>query len=366
MISIIKVILDRYKYWILISLTYLTLIISTSLNHFYGVERTVNLSYYLRLDDKLQKHFPDMGSLNGHSFDTYWRKVWKWSCFSFDVQYYLIQSADINLGIPPYKYRILPVLIVRAISSILQISKEMSFVLMNILVIYLAALLFNIYLLKDFNFTKMVSFLGGILFVTMATVTQTLPFPMLDPISLLFSILIFISVIRRNPYLFIFSSIAGVLSKEVLIIFSLMWFIETFQFSNKTKLLKNIIISILPIIAFVSVRLALGGAAFEVEYGHNILKGEFSPYLKRLLDPGEIFYAVRRTFLAFSFVWVGIVNVGKHDFFKRQIIVVPIVILAATVLSAQITRPIGILFPLIIPMFLVFFKGITRRTLENL
>ncbi len=363
--SNMKVMLNRHKYWILVSLTYLTLFVSTSLHHFYGVERTVSLSYYVESEESLKEYFPDMGLLKGQPVDTYWRKVWKLSSFSLDVQYYLIHSAGINQGIPPYKYRILPVLIVRAISSILQISKEMSFVLMNLLVVYLTALLFNLYLMKDFNFSKMGSFIGGILFVTMASVTGTLPFPMLDPISLLFSMLIFISVIRRNPYIFILSSIAGVLSKEVLVIFSLMWFLETIQLRNKRKLLKNIIISILPIIAFISIRIALGGAAFEVEYGHNILKGEFPDLIKRLVDPGEIFYAFRRTFLTFSFVWFGIVNVGKHDFFKRQIIIVPIVILATIVLSAQITRPLGILFPLVIPMFLMFFEENTKTNHEK-
>ena len=358
----IKAFIIRQKYWIFVSLTYLTLLSSTSLHHFYGVERTVSLSYFVESEETLKEHFPDMGILIGLPIDTYWKKVWKLSSFSLDVQYYLIECADINQGIPPYKYRILAPLIVHILSSILQISAEMTFVLLNIFVTYLAAIFFNIYLLKDFNFSKNVSFIGGILFVTMAAVTGTIPFPMLDPISLLFSILIFISVIRRNPYLFIFSSIAGVLSKEVLIIFSLMLFLETMQLNNKIKLLKNILISILPIIAFVSVRIALGGAAFEVEYGHNIFKGEFPDLLKRLVDPGEIFYAFRRTFLSFSFVWIGIINIGKHDFFKRQIIIVPIVILATVVLSAQITRPLGILFPIVIPMFLMFFERHIQTT----
>jgi len=329
---------------------------STSLHFAYGVERTVSLSYFVVPEDTLQQYFPDLGSLRGLPIDTYWKKVWKLTTFSRDAGYYILASKKLGLGIPPYKYRILPPLIVHTISSILQISVEMTFVLMNILVTYLAALFFNIYLLKDFNFSKMVSFIGSILFITMTAATATLPFPMLDPISFLFSILIFISVIRKNPYLFIFSSVAGVLTKEVLVIFSLMWLLETWQFNDKIKLFKNIVISIIPIIVFALVRMALGGSPLEVGFGFNPLKGELPDLWNRLISLGGLSYALRMAFLSFSFLWVGIANVFKHDFFKRQIIIVPIVFVVAVAFSEQITKPLGILFPIVIPMFLMFFE----------
>lgn len=178
-------------------------------------------------------------------------------------------------------------------------------------------------------------------------------------------ILIFIAVIRRNPYLFLLSAIAGVMTKEILVIASLMWFIETLQFSNKTKLLKNIFISTIPILAFISIRIALGGSLLEVEYGHNILEGEFPALWIRLTNIEGLFYIARMVFLSFSFLWLGLVNVGKNNFFKRQIIVIPIVILATVLLSWRITRPLGILFPIVIPMFLMFFEGFTKNTDQN-
>lgn len=361
----IKLIMNQNKYWILVSITYLTLIYSASLHYAYGKERTIDLAYFVWEEEVLEEYYSDLGSLKEQQIDYNWRNIWKLSSFCWDCGYYLIQSNDISNSIPPYKYRILPPLIVKTISSILQISAEMSFVLMNIIVIFLAAIFFNIYLLKDFRFSKMVSFIGGILFITSVSVTRTLPFPMLDPISMFFTILIFISVIRRNPYLFIFSSLAGVLSKEILVISALMWFLETVQLSDKTKLFKNVMISMIPIIGFVSIRIALGGSAFEVEYGHNILKGEFPGLWKRLIDPWGLFYIARMVFLSFSFLWFGIVNVGKNSFFKRQIILIPIIILATALFSWRITRPLGILFPIVIPMFLMFFEGYTKTTRKN-
>lgn len=366
MINRLKATLKRNKYWILVAITYLTLIYSTSLHYAYGKERTIDLAFFVWEEEVLEEYYPDLGSLRGQQIDYNWRNFWKLSSFAWDCGYYLIQSQELGSAIPPYKYRILPPLIVKTISTVLQISIEMSFVLMNILAIFLAAILFNIYLLKDFKFSKLVSFIGGILFVTTVSVTRTLPFPMLDPISMFFSILIFISVIRKNLYLFIFSALAGVMSKEILVIASLMWFIETLQFSNKTKLLKNIFISTIPIIAFISIRIAFGGSAFEVEYGHNIFKGEFPALWKRLTNLDGLFYIARMVFLSFSFLWLGIVNVGKNSFFKRQIIVIPIVILATILLSWRITRPIGILFPIVIPMFLMFFEGFTKTSQQNI
>ncbi|MFC1565390.1 hypothetical protein ACFL4B_00375 [Candidatus Neomarinimicrobiota bacterium] len=356
MSSNIKVMLNRNKYWILVSLTYLTLIYSTSLHYAYGKERTIDLAFFIWEEKVLEEYYPDLGSLKEHQIDYNWRNIWKLSSFAWDCGYYLLQGEDLGSAIPPYKYRILPALIVKAISTVFQISVEMSFVLMNIIVIFLAALLFNIYLLKDFKFSELVSFIGGILFITTVSVTRTLPFPMLDPISMFFSILIFMAVIRRNPYLFLFSAIAGVMSKEILVVASLMWFLETLQLRDKTKLLKNFIICLIPLIVFISIRIALGGTAFEVEYGHNIFKGEFPEHGRRLFNIGGLLYIVRMVFLSFSFLWFGIINIRKHIFFKRQIIVIPIVILATVLLSPRVTRPLGILFPLVIPMFLMFFE----------
>jgi len=366
MISKIKNFVKHKKYWILVSLTYLSLIYSTSLQYAYGKERTIDLAFFVWEEKVLEEHYSDLGSLKEQQIDYNWRNFWKLSSFAWDCGYYLLQSQDIGIAIPPYKYRILPPLIVKTISSIVKISVEMSFVLMNIIVVFLAAIFFNIFLLKDLKFSRLLSFVGGILFVSSVSVTRTLPFPMLDPISMFFSILIFISVIRKNPYLFLFSAIAGVMSKEILVIAALMWFIETLQFRDKTKLLTNIAICLIPLIVFISIRIGFGGSAFEVEYGHNIFKGEFPALWKRLTNIDGIFYIVRMVFLSFSFLWLGLVNVGKTNFFKRHIIIIPIVILAPVLLSARITRPLGILFPIVIPLFLMFFEEYSKKGNSNI
>lgn len=352
----VKAFIIRNKYWITVLLTYFSIIYSTSLHHFYGVERTVSLAYFVQSEKTLEEFYPDIGALKGLPIDIQWRNIWKVTSFAWDSGYYLAESHHIERGIAPYKYRILPIMLVYGVSYVLQISREMSFVLLNIFVITLSAILFNIFLVKGFQFSKRVSFIGGILLITTVTVTSTLPFPMLDPISILWAVLIFMAVKSRNVKLFLLFSIAGVLSKEVLIMSSFMWFFETFQLRDKHKIFINLLIISIPIIVFSSVRMLLGGQPFEVEFGHNLLKGDFPILLRRFIEPAALLYIAKYVFLSHTFLWLGLINIKKNDFFKRQILIIPLVIFAAVSFSAQVCRPLGVLSPLVIPMFLYFFE----------
>lgn len=348
--------IDKNKYWFFVVLTYLSLIYSTSLHQFFGVERTVSLAYFVQDEDTLKNYHPDIGTLKDIPIETRWKHVWKLTSFAWDAGYYLIESHHIKDGIPPYKYRIFPILLVQILSSVFQISREMSFVIMNFFVILITAILFNIFLIRDFNFSKRLAFIGGILFITSFTVTSTTSFPMLDPISLFWSVLIFISVKRRNVNLFLFSTILGILSKEVLLFGSIMWFIENVQLKNKLKLIKDLLISGIPIVIFSMVRILLGGNAFEVEFGHNLLKGDFPVLWIRFIELSGLWYVLKYTFFSFTFLWLGLYNINKHIFFKKHIIIIPLVVIAAGAFSAQVSRPLGVLFPLVITMFLYFFE----------
>jgi hypothetical protein len=134
-----------------------------------------------------------------------------------------------------------------------------------------------------------------------------------------------------------------------------LWFFETFQIRDKREFVKNVIISVIPIIIFMSIRVILGGSALEVNYGYDILQGEFPPYWIRLTDISSLSNMLIRTFLSFSFLWIGIINVKRNAFLKKHVIIIPVVILAAYLLSGRITRVLGILYPIVIPLFLLFF-----------
>jgi hypothetical protein len=234
-----------------------------------------------------------------------------------------------------------------------------AFVVMNVIVTLLAAVLFTFYLIKYFGFSKELSFIGGILVVTMVAITRTLPFPMLEPASIFFAILIFIAVISRNIPLFLVASLLGVASKEILLIASILWCVENVQFHDKKKLMRDLLISSLPIGVFVLIRVALGGSMVEVNYGFNLLKGEFPLYGKKLLSMRSFVALIGKIFLSFSFLWLGLFNLRKHEQLQRHAVVIPVVILAAIFFSHRITRVLGILFPVVIPMFLLFFHNTT-------
>jgi len=198
--------------------------------------------------------------------------------------------------------------------------------------------------------------IGGILFVSMAPTTRTLPFPSLEPISFLISILLFIAAISRNKSLFLISSLMGVASKEVFILSGFLWLAAEYPF-QKGKIFVTILMFITPIVGFVLIRHFIGGNFVEINFGYNILKGEFpKEYASRLLHKSTIIDLLVRIFFSFSFLWLGLFNLKKNRFLYSCSLYIPMVIMAAILLSGQITRVIGILFPIVITMFLLFFK----------
>jgi hypothetical protein len=273
-----------------------------------------------------------------------------------DAGYYVMQCDSLASSIAPYKYRFLPTLVVKAISILCNTSIHRAFLALNIFVTLLTSLLFTNYLRKDLLFTDLVAFIGGMLFVTMVSVTRTLPFPMMEPSSMVFSLLIYIAAVKRNPYMFIFACLGGIMCKEILVVGSLIWLLENRPFVDRGAMFKCVFVSAIPVFGFVLIRVIMGGSPLEVNYGYNVGAGEFPSYGLRLLSVSGILSLLQKTFLAFSFLWLGLVNINKSQFLKRHAIIIPVIILAAFLFSSRIARVLGIFFPVLIPMFLLFFE----------
>jgi hypothetical protein len=274
-----------------------------------------------------------------------------------DSAYYLLQNDLPNESVPPFRYRILPVIVVKAISTITGWPTPKAYVAVNVLFIWAAALLFTWYLLRFFDFSKLLSLLGGVLFVTMVSNTRTIPFPMMEPASMFFIMLIFIAVRLQNIPLFILSSLAGVATKEILAVASVMWVLENWRGKTWSQLIGCFAVALVPVLGFVAIRVSLGGAPVEVSYGYNALLGELPDTVMRLFALPDLVSLGIRAFLSFSFLWLGLVNLRKDAFLFRQSIVIVIVAIAAFVLSRNVVRVLGVLFPIVIPMFLLFFRG---------
>ena len=104
----------KKRYWILVSLIYLSLIYSTSISYSYGPENTIENSFMnFPIEKKLgnnailKEQYPDLGKYPDASSlqkTEFWKLYFVWG----DAGYYLLQSQDPNLSIPPYVYRVLP------------------------------------------------------------------------------------------------------------------------------------------------------------------------------------------------------------------------------------------------------------------
>lgn len=335
------------QFWLLTSLIYLTLIYSTGLHHTWSVERTIEWS----------------GNEFSHS-----RDAWKITSFADDAKYYVLQAKSLDLSKPPFKYRFLPTIVVGGISRLLGSEAYIPtvFAVLNVFCVFLTAQILTLYLLKDFNFSPIVSIVGGILFVTMDATTATISFPLLEPMSLLFTMLVFFAVIRGRPVCFLLSSAFGVATKEILVFSSLLWLLNcvSFRHSSMLQLTKNLIVSCVPIVVYAFIRVSLGGRVDEINYGLNLLDGQFPQYYLNYVDFKAAAISTLRVASAFGFLWLGLYNIRKNDFLYRSSLVIPPVILAAVLLSSHKARILGLLFPIVIPSFLYFldrFTGYANR-----
>lgn len=355
------------RFWFLAFIIFSSLIYSTSLHYAYGPAHTISLSYFTKGSNNqaIADNFVDMGKLSDQHIACTGDNFWKLGSFWGDCAYYIMQAESLNDSIAPYKYRFFPTLVVKLLSRITNISIVKSFVLLNCMVSVLTALLFTSFLIKYFQFSDFISLIGGILFLTMVANTRTIPFPMLEPFSMFLFLIVFISVANRNILLFCTSAIVGVVTKEIMVIASLMWLLETYQFKDKRRLILDSLLALIPIVTFVIVRIILGGSAFEVNYGFNLLNGEFPTYGLRLFHIRSLIGLAIKVFLSFSFLWLGLFNIKNNSFLLRQGVIIPIVILAAILFSSRIARVLGILFPLVIPSFLYFFSHKNLLNLGN-
>lgn len=350
---------QQKSFWIIAVSVYLSLIYSTGLHFVYGEHAfgTYFLTIPRRENSKLDAGYSDRGQLAQVNLEVSGSNLWKLTAAWQDAGTYLLQSKSISLSIAPFKYRLFPTLLIGLISDLVGRSISQVFTVINVILTLITAILFTIYL-QRLQFNRTLTILGGILYVTMLANTATMAFPMLEPASFLMITLIFLSVLTRNIPLFLLSSIVGVVTKEILLISSLLWIVNYLTMVKSFRLadlVSNGLIASIPILVFMSVRILLGGSPLEVNFGYDLLRGQMPNYWTRILSISALFRFFVGTFLSFSFLWLGLLNIRKEPFLYRNSFVIPLVILATFLLSGGVARVIGILFPIIIPLFLLFF-----------
>lgn len=348
-------------FWAIAMSVYLSLIYPTSVQFVYGPESAFG-TYFLTLprneNSRFDAAYIDRGRFSETELSISGDNLWKLAPFWADAGSYLLQTQSIQQGIPPFKYRVFPTLLIAPLSNWSGWSNARVFVLINLILTIATVTLFTIYL-RNLRFNKFLSILGGVLFLTMFPNTNTIAFPMLEPASFFWMMLIFLSVLHRNVPLFLFSSVFGVATKEILVIASMLWLVNWIANDRSIhlpNLFLNGLIASAPLITFMVIRVLLGGSILEVNYGYDVLKGQLpTKYASRLLTLEGLRGLFIGVFLSFSFLWLGLLNIKKNPFLFRNAFLIPVVILATFVLSGGIARVLGILFPVVIPSFLMFF-----------
>jgi len=339
--------MHRWQFWVLAAAWYITLIYSVGLSIGFGPEQTIATEYWTNkpIGGSYGKMFADQGSL--HAEGELDSAPWKLSSFYGDAGFYLLQAAG-QQSIAPYRYRFLPPALVQVLSAVSGCSLPFSFALFNAVCTFLTALLFTWYLLDSYKFSQLLALLGGTMSIAMLPSVRTLAFPMVDPAAHLMMLIIVYAVVKRNVALFFVASIVGIATKETTMVGAVLWFLAS-------PCLSSIPVAVVPVLAFMLVRVAMGGEPLEVNYGFNVLAGELPWYGSRVFDAP--LGVLKRIVEAFGPLWIGLIYVPRHRLLREQVAMVPLVVVATVVLSYHIARPLGVLFPVVLPAALLFLQG---------
>jgi hypothetical protein len=347
---------QRWRSAVLRASLLLTLIYSTGLHMAWGPEATIRPTFF---NDppiaRAHPRFPDQGSLHERPLSVLGVDAWKLGGPTRDQVEYLIQTESPADARPPFAYRFLPTTIVRAVSQLTGMGTTRAFQVVNVTCVLVAALVFMSFLRRHFAFDELLALLGGILLVTMVAVTRTVSYLMLEPASVLAMAVVVWMVAERRIAGYCIAVAAAVATKEVLTIGGLLWLSHHAQRRDLRRLARDLALAAWPLLVFAAIRLAHGGDLTSHD-GSDVAAGELPNFADRIVTARGVVSLLERTALAFGVLWTGLVAVRRHPILARHAVIVAPVLLAAFLLSHQITRVIGILFPVVIPGFLLLLR----------
>ncbi len=367
----------KLRWRIITTLVYAAMTSVAAFTQIYSPEQAVSAGYFVGTppygDESYLTDFPDLGYLieevDGLSPDqgglvTDWKDAWKYGANWNDALIYIRTAQSWTLPPPPYRYRPLVPYLAGAIHRLTRVPVPLVFLFLNTSAIILAAFIFNEYLQRFHNFNRTTALLGGCLFVFSGAVAGTVAYPLIDPAVLLWVVLLFWGIRANNRVLFLVISVVGVLTKGVFAIAGPLYLCVHFR--REAGIRENVptvLISLVPVAAYILVRVLFGGSVDEVSSGYHLLKGELPVFAFRLLRWSGLAEIAGKIFFSFTFLWVGLVNLGRDRFLRLSFFVVVVPVIAASVLfSSDIARPLGVLYPVIIPLFLIFIQRLSGES----
>jgi hypothetical protein len=246
--------------------------------------------------------------------------------------------------LPPFRHRVLVPALAGVLSKLTGIRIDKSFVALNVLFSVAASLLLTWFCIREFGLSKELSLVGGIIFIALPA-NDTIALSLIDPAVHFFSIALFIAAVRGKFVVFLLLSIAAIFTKEVFLFASVLWLFCAKDLVSRWKLAIGMLV---PVVAYLAIRIGLGG---EMGYDFETM----SVLASRMITLEGVSHLVKALFLSFGFLWLGLINF-RHAVVKKTLVVVPVVMIAVLFLAIQVVRPMGVLFPVVIPAFLLLFK----------
>jgi hypothetical protein len=367
----------KRRWRIIAVLVYVAMTSVAAFTQVYSPEHAVSAGYFVGTppygDESYLTDFPDLGYLaeevDGLTPDqgglvTDWWDAWKYGANWNDALIYIRTAQSWTSPPAPYRYRPFVPYLVGAIHRLTGAPVPLVFLILNTAAVILAALIFNGYLQRFHGYNRTTALLGGCLFIFSGAVAGTVAYPLIDPVVLLWVVLLFWGVRANDRVLFIVVSIVGVLTKGVLAIAGPLYLCVHFRREAGVRgNVPTVLITLVPIAAYVLVKVLFGGAVDEVSSGYHLLKGELPVFAFRLFRWSGLAEIAGKVFFSFTFLWAGLLNLGRDRFLRLSFFVVGVPVAAASVLfSSSIARPLGVLYPVIIPLFLIFIQRLTGES----
>ena len=401
---------SNIKEFILVALIFISLILSTSYQTTPPDDTFEPGAYHVATsaeDDGnpiFAEHFSDFAIIYKQFFKNGWQDnfhprvmtgmndLWKSSGTWGDSGYYLIHTGyyaglidkpddDIpnqNKTHTVYKYRwIVPFIVGNIYRGInhLKLNKTNSdnqwneksisrlvyiWLCVNFISIFLTSILLYYYLKRSFNFNPLISLIGGIFFITSLIILRTSNFPMSEPFACLISMLLFITLYNKNYFYYICVSLVGIASRDIFLFSAVLLFFNT-SFKNKKSFLKGFLLSSIPAIFYLVQRFYINESiSFEITMGRDLVKDPFVVQgLVIFTNLDNFIYFILRLGLTFGVFWLGIYHIRRNNFLFRSSSAILFLIMINLLFvgnGSGITRHVGVMFPIIIPLFLYFVK----------
>ena len=339
-----------------------------------GVEPGLSFSFYANEQPaQVTDVYPDGGILfdRRDQLAPLHEEGWKVASFWRDSWQYLIGSSGDFLEVrSPFLYRFVPGGIAYAINQLFgggSATLLLAWQIMNVFAVAITAGVVTFLGLRVFHAPPTISIAAPAVMTASIPIAHTTGFVSVDPMSMMWVALIALALHLRSHALFVFSAVAGTLTKEVLAIAALPWLLMTIRNARENRrlwpALGGVVTAATPVVAFLAVRAALGTSAVEVNFGFNPLAGEFPSYWERFTSITGVISFGLAVFFAWTLLWVGLAGARRPVWLRDWSWSLFFgLLISIALLSGRVTRTMAPMGPVLALGVMPLLQTLDRRT----